>query len=145
MTTLLTDKQQSSLAVFIKLMRATNTTTQNIHRHLADVRLTHSQFAVLEALSHLGPLCQGELSNKILKSNANITSVVDALENRELAVRERSKGDRRKVMVKLTNEGRKMVKNIFPKHVEVIEQEFSVLTEKEKKELGKLLKKLGKK
>ena len=143
MSNQLTDKQKSSLAVFVKLMRATNSTSQNIHRHLVDHGLTHSQFAVLEALFHLGELCQGELSNKILKSNANITSVVDALEKKALVNRERPAGDRRKVLVDLTTKGRKLIGTLFPEHARIVEQEFSVLTEKEKKELGILLKKIG--
>jgi MarR family 2-MHQ and catechol resistance regulon transcriptional repressor len=143
MTFEITNKQKSSLGALIKLMRATNSVSQNVHGHLAEFGLTHSQFAVLEALYHLGSLCQGELSSKILKSNANITSVVDALEKKNLAVRDRAEDDRRKVLVQLTDEGKGLVSKIFPKHAELVEQEFSVLTEKEKKELSSLLKKLG--
>jgi len=139
----MTDHQKNSLAVFVKLLRATNTVVQSTHRHLADDELTHSQFAVLEALHHLGPLCQGELSSKILKSNANITSVVDALEKKRLVVRDRPTGDRRKVIVKLTAEGSALVEKIFPRHTEAIDRVFSVLSAQEKAELGRLLKKLG--
>lgn len=139
----LTDDQKNSLAVFIKLLRATNSVVQNTHRHLADDELTHSQFAVLEALHHLGPLCQGELSSKILKSNANITSVVDALEKKQLVVRDRPARDRRKVIVKLTPRGKALVERIFPRHAEAIEKEFSVLSAQEKTELGRLLRKIG--
>ena len=42
-------------------MRATNKTTSNVHEHLKDDNLTVSQFGVLEALYHLGPLSQSEL------------------------------------------------------------------------------------
>jgi len=139
----LTDHQKNSLAVFVKLLRATNSVVQNTHRHLANDELTHSQFAVLEALYHLGPLCQGELSAKILKSNANITSVVDALEKKMLVGRDRPAGDRRKVIVKLTAGGRSLVEQIFPRHAEAIDRAFSVLSAQEQMELGRLLKKLG--
>ena len=42
--------------------------------------LTESQIGVLEALAHLGPLTQGELCRKILRSGSNVTTVVDNLE-----------------------------------------------------------------
>ena len=42
--------------------------------------MTVSQFGVLEALHHLGPLRQGEISAKLLRSGGNITLVVDNLE-----------------------------------------------------------------
>ena len=63
--------QRDALSVYVKLMRATNQATSKIHGHLRDDNLTVSQFAVLEALYHLGPLSQSELGEKILKSNAN--------------------------------------------------------------------------
>ncbi len=143
MTTELNESQKLSLGVYIKLMRATNAATGHIHRPLHQAGLTHSQFAVLEALHHLGPLCQGELSRKILKSCANLTSVVDALESRELVCRDRSGADRRKVKVDLTEQGRQLVAELFPRHAEVIEEELSVLSAEELRELGRLLKKLG--
>ena len=143
MTTAMSESRKLALAVYIKLMRVTNTATANIHRHLHHAGLTHSQFAVLEALHHLGPLCQGELSQKVLKSNANLTSVVDALEGRGLVSRDRSEADRRKVRVDLTDPGRHLIEDLFPRHAEVVEKELSVLSTDEQQELGRLLKKLG--
>jgi len=145
MMTELSESQKQALAVYIKLMRATNTATANIHRHLHHAGLTHSQFAVLEALHHLGPLCQGELSQKVLKSNANLTSVVDALEGRGLVSRDRSGSDRRKVKVELTDQGRALIEELFPRHAAVVAEEFAVLSAQEQDELGRLLKKLGRK
>ena len=63
-------------------------------------------------LTDLGPLCQGELSQKVLKSNANLTSVVDALEGRGLVSRDRSGADRRKVRVDLTDLGRQLIGDV---------------------------------
>lgn len=74
--------QRNALNVFVKLMRASNTVNTRIHGHLKEDNLTVSQFGVLEALYHLGPLSQSELGIKILKSNANLTTVVDSLEKK---------------------------------------------------------------
>jgi MarR family 2-MHQ and catechol resistance regulon transcriptional repressor len=52
-----TKQQVVSLNAYIKLMRAADSATARIHRHLAPCKLTVSQFVVLEALYHLGPLC----------------------------------------------------------------------------------------
>ena len=137
------DNQRSALNCFVKLMRASNRLTTDIHRHLLDENLTHSQFAVLEALFHLGPLCQGELGRKILKSNANLTTVVDSLEKKWLVVRERLACDRRRVTVQLTPAGEQLIGAVFPRHVEVIATEFAALSTEEQQQLGRLLKKLG--
>lgn len=139
-----TGSQKIALDTYIKLMRASNVVTNAIHRHLLDDKLTHSQFAVLEALNHLGPLSQGELSNKVLKSNANLTTVVDSLEKKDLVVRQRSAEDRRCVTVDLTATGTQLIQEIFPRHVDVVARRFSILSEKEQNQLAALLKKLGK-
>jgi len=135
--------QRHALNVYVKLMRATNRATSDIHRHLQQDNLTQSQFAVLEALFHLGPLSQGELGQKILKSNANLTTVVDSLEKKHLVLRDRSANDRRVVTVTLTAEGEGLIGRVFPRHAEIVAREFEILTDEEKVQLGDLLKKLG--
>ena len=47
---------------------------------MASAGLSTSQFAVLDALLHLGPLCQKDLGEKILKTSGNMTMVIDNLE-----------------------------------------------------------------
>jgi MarR family 2-MHQ and catechol resistance regulon transcriptional repressor len=133
--------QQDALNVYVKLMRASNSVTTRIHGHLKDDNLTISQFGVLEALYHLGPLCQGELGVKILKSNANLTTVVDSLEKKSLVVRERFDEDRRRVTVNLTEAGRKLIARVFPRHAEIVAREFNFLTVEDKTVLAKILKK----
>lgn len=136
-------RQKLALDTFIKLMRATNSVSSRIHQPLQVDNLTQSQFGVLEALHHLGPLSQGELGEKILKSNANLTTVVDSLEKKELVTRRRCEKDRRRVEVELTLSGRKLISRVFPRHAEQISEAFAVLSVAEQKELGRLLKRLG--
>ena len=132
-----------SLSSYVKLMRATNRLTSRIHRHLLDDNLTHSQFAVLEALYHLGPLSPSSLGQKILKSNANLTTVLDSLEKKQLVVRDRSTNDRRRITVQLTKSGEQLIAKVFPHHAQIIEQAFSVLSSEEHQQLEFLLRKLG--
>lgn len=132
-----------SLGSYVKLMRATNRLTSRIHRHLLDDNLTHSQFAVLEALYHLGPLSPSDLGEKILKSNANLTTVLDSLEKKQLVVRDRSVNDRRRITVKLTAAGTDLIARVFPRHAQIIEAAFSVLSPEEHQQLELLLRKLG--
>lgn len=137
----LPDNQRRALNVYVKLMRATNTATSKIHEHLKEDNLTVSQFGVIEALYHLGPLSQSELGKKILKSNANLTTVVDSLEKKTLVERKRSDQDRRTVMVYLTELGRELIAKVFPRHAKVVTRELGFLTDKEKDALEKLLRK----
>ncbi|MFH1155689.1 MAG: MarR family transcriptional regulator [Pseudomonadota bacterium] len=136
--------QQTLLRTYTQLMRAMDAVTANMHRHLSGFNLTISQFGVLEALYHLGPLCQKEIGTKILKTSGNMTTVIDNLEKRGLVVRERRSNDRRFFTVRLTPEGHDLIDTIFPRHARVAQDVFSVLDEEEIRILGTLLKKLGK-
>lgn len=136
-------KEIDTLNAFIKMTRATESINNRLARHLADENLTVSQFGILEALLHIGPQNQKELGRKILKSGGNITLVIDNLEKRNLATRKTDPRDRRAVIIELTKKGKKFIENFFPKHVEKIVDEYSVLTPEELKELGRLCKKVG--
>jgi MarR family 2-MHQ and catechol resistance regulon transcriptional repressor len=135
--------QANALDSYIKLMRASHSVTARIHRHLSECKLTISQFGVLDALYHLGPLFQRDLAKKHLMSDANITMVVDNLEKRSLVRRVRRLNDRRFVNVHLTKEGTKLFEEIFPRHVLIVEREMSILDESEQEQLGRLCRKLG--
>lgn len=49
--------------------------------------------------------------------------------------------DKRSFLVSLTEEGERVIKKALPKHIERVEETFSVLTETEQEELIRLLKK----
>jgi MarR family transcriptional regulator, 2-MHQ and catechol-resistance regulon repressor len=137
------NQESRALAAFVKLLRATEAVSVSVHRHLAEERLTVSQFGILEALYHCGSMCQKELAGKILKTTGNITMVLDNLEKRGLVERRRSTEDRRFVQVQLTVAGRRLIGRIFPAHAERIRRRMAVLDQEELNYLEKLLKKLG--
>lgn len=138
-----TKTEMRALDAFIKLMRASNSVASQLDRRLDEEGLTTTQFGVLETLFHLGPLCQRELGEKLLTSGGNITTVVDNLERRTLVQRVRSEEDRRFVSVHLTDQGRKLIADVFPRQLGRIVEALSALTPAEQEELGKLCKKLG--
>jgi MarR family 2-MHQ and catechol resistance regulon transcriptional repressor len=137
-------REVRALNTFIKLTRASDSVMRRLFSRETAAELTHGQFAVMEALYHLGPLCQGEISAKLLRSGGNITLVIDNLEKQGLVRRERDATDRRLVRVHLTPQGRKLIERIFPAYVQAIVEEMSVLTPAEQEQLGALCKKLGK-
>ena len=133
----------SSLKTYVKLMRAASSVSAKLHKHLTEARLTVSQFGVLEALLHLGPLSQIEIGKKILKTSGNITLVINNLERRNLVVREADPNDRRFARVRLTRKGISLITRVFPRHAQIAGQVFSVLDTEEMNQPGSLLKKLG--
>ena len=133
----------NALNAFININRAVDSIGTRISKNHSDKGLTQSQFGVLEALLHLGPLCQKEIAQKLLVSGGNITMVIDNLEKRGLVKRIRSEQDRRYFNVQLTKEGESLIKDIFPEHVKTIVKEFESLTQEEQITLRNLSRKLG--
>ena len=138
-----TAREKLALNAFIKLTRATDSLIARLSRCGTLGELTLRQFGVLESLHHLGPMRQGTISAKLLKSGGNTTLVVDNLEKRGLVQRERDTNDRRAVVVSLTAAGQELISRIFPEHVADIVAEMSVLTAEEQETLGRLCRKLG--
>jgi MarR family 2-MHQ and catechol resistance regulon transcriptional repressor len=131
----------AALDAYIKLMRAAETVTARAHGDLGDLTLT--QFGVLEALHHRGPLCAGAIAGKILKSAGNLTLVLGNLERDGLVTRVRDCQDARRVIISLTPAGRKRVALLFPKVAAAITSEFAHLSAAEQAMLAELCKKLG--
>ena len=131
-----------ALNAFIKLQHAAESVSTRVHAVLP-AGLTITQFGVLESLFHIGPLCQGELAEKLLRSGGNLTLVVDNLEKAGYVLRERDPADRRFVVVKLTERGMKFIADLFPKIVLNVTREMSILSSTELLDLSRLCKKIG--
>ena len=138
-------EEVSALDVAIKLVRATESLIAKTSLNLAENNITISQFGILDAIYHLGPLTQKALGKKIFKSGGNITHVVDNLEKRALVKRYRGKKDRRNFEIHLTKKGEKLITKVLPGYVKVIKEEFGILSQEESETLQKLCKKIGKK
>ncbi len=138
-----TQEETRALNAYIKLQRAAETTLTHTTSHLSAYGLSTSQFAVLEALFHLGILSQRELADKLLKSTGNISIVLKNLEKRHLIERHRDPDDNRVMQVSITHRGRALIGGMFPTHVAGIVAEMGALTPAEQQELARLCRKLG--
>lgn len=138
-----TPEEVLALDTFIKLTRATGSLLSRLSQRGIHPGITPSQFGVLETLYHLGPLCQSDLSNKLLMSGGNITLIIDNLQKRGLVTRQRSQEDRRFITVSLTEKGSELIARIFPAQVEAIVDEIGVLTPQEQQTLSGLCRTLG--
>jgi MarR family 2-MHQ and catechol resistance regulon transcriptional repressor len=139
-----TPKETQALDAFIKLTRAAESVTARVEHRGSHGDLTPSQFGVLEALLHLGPMCQTDISKRLLKSTGNITLVIDNLEKRDLIRRVRSEEDRRFISIHLTPKGQELIEKLFPGNVAAITEEMSILDPSELDMLSRLTRKLGK-
>ena len=138
-----TAEEERALSAFINFMRASDSVAARLDAQIEMGGLTHGQFAVLEALLHLGPLNQCDLARKLLRSGGNVTVVIDNLEKRGWVRRVRQEEDRRMVVVSLTPAGRRLISAIFPSHAKAIAAEMNRLSPEEQETLRGLCRKLG--
>jgi len=134
--------QRLAMNAWVKLARAANAVGSRLARRLAEHDLSESQFGVLDALYHLGPLHQCDLARKILRTTGNVTLVVDNLERRGLVQRQRGEADRRYVLVRLTAAGEELIRTVFPPHADAVATEMAALSTEEHRQLSRLCRRL---
>ena len=110
---------------------------------LSRTGLGDSDFRVLEALLHKGPLPVNTIGPKVWLTPGSISVAVDRLEKAAL-VRRTNTDDRRVRLVELTAKGRALITKTFREHAAAMEEAASVLSKKERLMLLRLLRKLGK-
>ena len=76
-------QQRLALATYVRLMRAANAARAHASRNLGDSGLTLTQFAVLEALYHLGAMSLSEIAAKVLTTGGNLTMLAGNQERDE--------------------------------------------------------------
>lgn len=138
-----TEEETRALNAYITLLRAADSVVARLQPRLTEAGLTWTQFGALEALLHLGPMNQGELGRKLLKSGGNLVVVIDHLEARGWVRRERRGDDRRCVTVHLTGEGRKFIEEVFPGHLAGVVREMGVLSPGQQETLRSLCRTVG--
>src|SRR5580704_678957 len=107
--------------LWIVLARCHHALALLVERDIASLGLCLSDFMVLEALLHKGPLTISEIQAKVLLASGSMTAAVDRLESRGLAIRKATAGDRRVRRIELTPAGRRLIAGAFGKHASRLE------------------------
>jgi MarR family 2-MHQ and catechol resistance regulon transcriptional repressor len=134
----------SGVHVFLVLWKAASAIQSYAEESISELQMCGSDFAVLEALLHIGPLPINEIGKKVLLTSGSITVAVDRLETKALVERRPHGTDRRARIVHLTKEGRKLIRRLYADHAADMEQLASAsLNRKEREILIRLLKQIG--
>jgi MarR family transcriptional regulator, 2-MHQ and catechol-resistance regulon repressor len=132
-----------ALKTWVVLARAYAAVARAVEADIAQHGLTTTEFGILEALHHKGPLLLGEIQRKVLVTSGGITYLVDRLVAKGLVIREPSPDDRRARYAVLTPEGKQLIAAIFPAHAAFLAGMLSALDEREQAQATALLRKLG--
>ncbi|MEP6690608.1 MAG: MarR family transcriptional regulator [Gemmatimonadaceae bacterium] len=135
--------RELALKLWIVLARAGRALERHARRDIERYGLSLTEFAVLEALYHKGDLPIGEVGDRVLLKSGSMTYVIDKLEERGLLERRACPTDQRVTFVRITADGRRQIREIFPAHADAIRVATSGLPADEKRQTIALLKKLG--
>lgn len=109
---------------------------------LAEHGLTPHHFGVLLVLDQLGAASQQQLSRGVGVDPRNAVGVIDLLEQRNLVERRPDPADRRRHAIALTRAGRAAIQDLRRAGEEVERQLLACLTEAERVDLHRVLRKL---
>lgn len=134
---------ERSLRLFRVLNRAFRSVSEHSTRDIKTYGLNPTEFAVLELLYHKGPIPLQQIGSRLLILSGGVTYTVDKLENAGYVRRRNCLEDRRVTYAEVTDEGKRLMEQIFPKHALALHQAMSGLSEDEKEQAVQLFKKLG--
>ena len=115
-----------------------------LYRGIEETGISDTDFRILEALLHKGPLPVNTIGPKVHLTPGSISVAVDRLLEKGLVSRAENPGDRRVRIVALTKNGRDLIVPIFRKHSAEIGKVFADASPKELQILESVLKKAGK-
>src|SRR6201984_1917402 len=134
----------SGVHVWLVVMKAFQALMPHAAESIERTELGDSDFRVLEALLHKGPLPVNTLGPKVWLTPGSISVAVERLVKKGLVSRNDHPRDRRVRQVELTAKGRTLITRGFREHAAALDAVVSVLSENERLTVLRLLKKLGK-
>ncbi|MBE2279665.1 MAG: MarR family transcriptional regulator [Ignavibacteriaceae bacterium] len=136
-------KREIRVDMWVKLSRAYLTMNKKVVENIKGFGLTGPQFSALDILGVYEKLSLSEIGEKMLVSGANITMVIDNLEKLGFVKRVQNLGDRRIILVQITESGKNKLSSILQTHIDFVSGLTKSLSDDEIKQLAELLKKLG--
>jgi MarR family transcriptional regulator, 2-MHQ and catechol-resistance regulon repressor len=140
----MTERNTDATHVFLILWKTYRAMLAKADESKKHVGLGDSDFRVLEALLHKGPLPVNVIGEKVELTTGSITTAVDRMEAKWLVVRRNHPEDRRVRIVELTAKGRRLIEKAYAQHEIDMEKAMKVLSREDRSVLVELLKRLGK-
>ncbi len=110
----MTDGDRLSEEVLVALRRIVRAIDMHSKKLAQHHGVTGPQILILKRLSEAPELAVGELAKRVSLSQATVTDILDRLERRGLVMRVRSTSDKRRVLVRATPEGERLLENSPP-------------------------------
>ncbi len=109
------NEQKAKHAGLLQIIRTAQVVQKKAQHFFSPFDITDAQYNVMIVLKQAeGSLSQVQISEAVVASRANITSLIDRLEKKGYVARKRVEGDRRVFHIELTTEGADFVARVEP-------------------------------
>ena len=132
--------------LFVSLLRAADSLSQEAERFLKSAGLTGAQYNVLRILRGGEPdgiLCRG-IAERMISRDPDMTRLLDRIEKHGWITRQRQKDDRRVIKTRITAEGLKLLKKLDQPVHDLHEKQFRHMSAPRLKQLAELLEEVAK-
>ena len=138
---LASDAERLDLRLWVRLLACAHTAEQRVKARIKEeFGINQTQFNLMSQLDRApGGIRMGEVARRTVVTGSNATAVVDDLERRGLVTRRSADGDRRALVITLTEKGRAAFARMAPIHAEWIVEMFGELSAARKMELVRRL------
>jgi DNA-binding MarR family transcriptional regulator len=124
---------------WLRILRVVQKVERDLAGQLKLWGLNNAQFDVLAHVGAVEGITQQELADSLLVTKGNVTQLLDRMESRGLIER-RPQGRTNRLFP--TDEGRRTLAGVVPAHEALIDEQLSVLSKEEQKQLLELMRKL---
>ena len=119
----------ASDSVMIAIRKIIQAIDLNSKKLVKRVGLTGPQLVILQEISSCEEMTAGEIARAVSLSQSTVTGILDRLQKRQLIRRRRSVGDKRRIMVGITDSGERILEEAPPLMQETFVDRFSNLQE----------------
>ncbi len=137
-------KRPEAIHTWLLMLKASQSIARYLLPPAIEAGLGDSDFRVLDALLHKGPMSVNAIGPKVNLNPGSVSVAVDRLYKKGLVSRAESEDDRRVRNVALTEKGRQIFVPLFRQHAALVEHAFQDISPKEQKQLEDLLRRVGK-
>ena len=131
--------RRASVLAWLRLLRVSQKVERDLAGQLKLWGLNNAQFDVLAHVGAAEGITQQELADSLLVTKGNVAQLLDRMQKRGLIER-RPQGRINRLF--LTAKGRRTFTKVVPAHETLIDDQLSVLSEEEQRQLFELLRKL---
>ncbi len=133
----------TAASIWLVMMKAHRSLQALMDRSIASLGIGLSDFMILEALLHKGPMKISALGEKVHLANGSMTAAIDRMADRGLLQRTSHEADRRVRTIALTPCGSALIQKLYKTHEQDIDALMGPLCPAERTAFRTSLKKVG--